>query len=206
MLHFKLLTHQPFSGEVQPWLAWAISCYWNLLFKQSLQKLYSQNKSFTIQSTLPHSFYGSRPFTYIHREKTDSCSSLPGKNMKSLCSELQVRRLWVWRGTSKGLNRPSQKSFCRKRVSHTTATEHIPEALGAKARTQSYLFCWVFFSLGQFNETEILKFADKSKKIRKFVSLSHTCNGPLPSREAELPEHNVAGQCRKKSSQLLTSC
>lgn len=51
-LHFKMPGHQPFSVKcMQPWLAWAISCYWNFLFQQSLQKLQSQDKWCT--SSLP---------------------------------------------------------------------------------------------------------------------------------------------------------
>lgn len=69
-LHFKMLGHQPSSVKrVQPWLAWAISCYWNILFKQSLQKLQSQDKWFTTQYAMPHSLCGSGAFDYIHSKK-----------------------------------------------------------------------------------------------------------------------------------------
>lgn len=61
------------------------------------------------------------------------------------------------------------------------------------------LFCFVF-SLDKLEGTGILKFADKSKKTRQVaqqirvcfsLSLSHTCSGPFPSRQVELPEHSV---------------
>lgn len=58
------------------------------------------------------------------------------------------------------------------------------------------------FSLGKLEGTGILKFADKRKKNRQVaqqrrvcfslsLSLSHTCSGPFPSRQVELPEHSV---------------
>lgn len=115
-LHFKMLGHQPSAVKcVQPWLAWAISCYWNLLYKQSLLKLQNQDKWFTIQSTTPHSFCVGWLFGYFSREKW-TCSSLLGelgRSIKSLHSESQVaEKLRASKGTAKGLNSPSHECLC----------------------------------------------------------------------------------------------
>lgn len=139
-LHFKMLGHQPFSVKcVQPWLAWAISCHWNLLFKQSLQKLQSQDKWFTIQSILPHSFCGSWPFGYIHSEK-QTCVPLFWERTQSVHSELEVHKKAV--SLKRYLQRIEQTKpevlECRKRACCIILTEHGPEALGVEARTQSY--------------------------------------------------------------------
>lgn len=169
-LHFKMLGHQPSAVKrVQPWLAWAISCYWNLLYKQSLLKLHNQEKWFTIQSTIPQSFCVGWLFGYFSREKW-TCSSLLGelgRSIKSLHSESQVaEKLRASKGTGKGLNSPSHECLCVRAGPVVPCLLNRPLRLLVQRLEHSpaIFFFYFIFSLGKLEGTGILKFADKSEK------------------------------------------